>query len=79
GERYQVKRLRVLTGECLSLQMHYHGAYLWIVVSGTAKFICDDKELILSEIQSTYIPLGVTHSLANPGKVPLELIEVQSG
>ncbi len=79
GERYQVKRICVLPGECLSLQMHYHRAEHWIVVSGTAKVICDDKELILSENQSTYIPLGVKHSLANPGKVPLELIEVQSG
>lgn len=79
GERYQVKRICVLPGECLSLQMHYHRAEHWIVVSGTAKVICGDKELILSENQSTYIPLGVKHSLANPGKVPLELIEVQSG
>ncbi|WP_249582794.1 mannose-1-phosphate guanylyltransferase/mannose-6-phosphate isomerase [Pseudomonas viridiflava] len=79
GERYQVKRISVLPGECLSLQMHYHRAEHWIVVSGTAKVTCDDRELILSENQSTYIPLGVKHSLANPGKVPLELIEVQSG
>ena len=79
GERYQVKRISVLPGECLSLQLHYHRAEHWIVVSGTAKVTCDDQELILSENQSTYIPLGVKHSLANPGKVPLELIEVQSG
>lgn len=79
GERYQVKRITVLPGECLSLQLHYHRAEHWIVVSGTAKVICGDKEMILSENQSTYIPLGVKHSLSNPGKVPLELIEVQSG
>lgn len=79
GERYQVKRISVLPGECLSLQLHYHRAEHWIVVSGTAKVICGDKELILSENQSTYIPLGIKHSLANPGKVTLELIEVQSG
>ncbi|RBA56871.1 mannose-1-phosphate guanylyltransferase/mannose-6-phosphate isomerase [Stutzerimonas zhaodongensis] len=79
GERYQVKRITVLPGECLSLQLHYHRAEHWIVVSGTAKVVCGDKELILSENQSTYIPLGVKHSLSNPGKVPLELIEVQSG
>ncbi|MDR3564377.1 MAG: mannose-1-phosphate guanylyltransferase/mannose-6-phosphate isomerase [Negativicutes bacterium] len=79
GERYQVKRISVLPGESLSLQLHYHRAEHWIVVSGTARVICGDKELILSENQSTYIPLGVKHSLANPGKVPLELIEVQSG
>ena len=79
GERYQVKRITVLPGECLSLQLHYHRAEHWIVVSGTAKVICGDKEMILSENQSTYIPLGIKHSLSNPGKVPLELIEVQSG
>ncbi len=79
GERYQVKRITVLPGECLSLQLHYHRAEHWIVVSGTAKVICGDKETILSENQSTYIPLGIKHSLSNPGKVPLELIEVQSG
>ena len=79
GERYQVKRISVLPGECLSLQLHYHRAEHWIVVSGTARVICGDNELILSENQSTYIPLGVKHSLSNPGKVPLELIEVQSG
>ena len=79
GERYQVKRITVLPGECLSLQLHYHRAEHWIVVSGTAKVICGDREMILSENQSTYIPLGIKHSLSNPGKVPLELIEVQSG
>lgn len=79
GERYQVKRITVLPGECLSLQLHYHRAEHWIVVSGTAKVVCGDKETILTENQSTYIPLGVKHSLSNPGKVPLELIEVQSG
>lgn len=79
GERYQVKRITVLPGEALSLQLHYHRAEHWIVVSGTAKVICGDKEMFLSENQSTYIPLGVKHSLSNPGKVPLELIEVQSG
>jgi mannose-1-phosphate guanylyltransferase len=79
GERYQVKRIMVLPGECLSLQLHYHRAEHWIVVSGTALVVCGDEQLVLSENQSTYIPLGVKHSLANPGKVPLELIEVQSG
>lgn len=79
GERYQVKRITVAPGEALSLQLHYHRAEHWIVVSGTARVICGDKELILSENQSTYIPLGIKHSLSNPGKVPLELIEVQSG
>lgn len=79
GERYQVKRIYVAPGESLSLQMHYHRAEHWVVVSGTALVRCGDEERLLSENQSTYIPLGVQHSLSNPGKVPLELIEVQSG
>ena len=79
GDRYQVKRIYVAPGESLSLQMHYHRAEHWIVVSGTALVRCGDEERLLSENQSTYIPLGVQHSLSNPGKVPLELIEVQSG
>ncbi|WP_120994213.1 mannose-1-phosphate guanylyltransferase/mannose-6-phosphate isomerase [Stutzerimonas urumqiensis] len=79
GDRYQVKRITVLPGESLSLQLHYHRAEHWIVVSGTARVVCGDKETILAENQSTYIPLGVKHSLSNPGKVPLELVEVQSG
>lgn len=79
GERYQVKRICVAPGESLSLQMHYHRAEHWVVVSGTAVVRCGDEERLISENQSTYIPLGVKHSLSNPGKVLLELIEVQSG
>ena len=79
GERFQVKRITVNPGASLSLQMHYHRAEHWIVVRGTAKVIKGDEELLLSENQSTYIPLGTTHRLENPGKVPLEMIEVQSG
>lgn len=79
GERFQVKRITVKPGAKLSLQMHHHRAEHWIVVSGTAHITNGDKEYLLTENQSTYIPLGVTHSLANPGKVPLELIEIQSG
>lgn len=79
GPRYQVKRIVVLPGESLSLQMHYHRAEHWVVVCGTARVVCGDSEKIVSENESTYIPLGVKHSLSNPGKVPLELIEVQSG
>lgn len=79
GERFQVKRITVKPGAKLSLQMHHHRAEHWIVVSGTAQITNGDKEYLLTENQSTYIPLGVTHSLANPGKVPLELIEIQSG
>jgi len=79
GKSYQVKRITVKPGAKLSLQMHHHRAEHWIVVSGTAKVTLGKDEIMLSENQSTYIPLGVTHALENPGKIPLELIEVQSG
>ena len=79
GERFQVKRIVVKPGAALSLQMHHHRAEHWIVVSGSARVTCDDKVFLLAENQSTYIPLGSRHRLENPGKVPLELIEVQSG
>jgi mannose-1-phosphate guanylyltransferase/mannose-6-phosphate isomerase len=79
GERFQVKRIHVKPGASLSLQKHHHRAEHWIVVSGTAEVTCDDKVFLLGENQSTYIPLGSRHRLRNPGKVPLELIEVQSG
>jgi mannose-1-phosphate guanylyltransferase / mannose-6-phosphate isomerase len=79
GARFQVKRIMVTPGASLSLQMHHHRAEHWIVVKGTAEVTCGDKVLLLSENQSTYIPLGQTHRLRNPGKVPLEIIEVQSG
>lgn len=79
GGRHQVKRIKVKPGASLSLQMHHHRAEHWIVVSGTAKVTRGDETLLLSENESTYIPLGVKHRLENPGKVPLELIEVQSG
>ncbi len=79
GQRYQVKRITVKPGASLSLQMHYHRAEHWIVVSGTALVQRDNDEMLLSENQSVYIPLGAKHRLTNPGKVELELIEVQSG
>lgn len=79
GERFQVKRIQVKPGASLSLQKHHHRAEHWIVVSGTAEVTCDDKVFLLGENQSTYIPLGSKHRLRNPGKVALELIEVQSG
>lgn len=79
GERFQVKRISVKPGAQLSLQMHHHRAEHWIVVSGTGRVTRGDETIILSENQSTYIPLGVKHRLENPGVVPLELIEVQSG
>ena len=78
-ERFQVKRIMVNPGARLSLQLHHHRAEHWIVVKGTALITCGDKSSVLSENQSTYIPLGVAHRLENPGKIPLELIEVQSG
>ncbi len=79
GPRHQVKRILVKPGASLSLQMHHHRAEHWIVVSGTAEVTNGDKVIMLTENQSTYIPLGQTHRLANPGKVDLEIIEVQSG
>lgn len=79
GARYQVKRITVNPGDKLSIQMHHHRAEHWIVVSGTAKVTLDGEVKLLTENQSVYIPLGAVHSLENPGKIPLELIEVQSG
>ena len=77
--RWQVKIINVKPGEKLSLQMHHHRSEHWIVVSGTAKAEIDEKEITLHENQSTYIPIGSKHRLSNPGKIPLKLIEVQSG
>ncbi|HZZ12294.1 MAG TPA: mannose-1-phosphate guanylyltransferase/mannose-6-phosphate isomerase [Paraburkholderia sp.] len=79
GERFQVKRIVVKPGGRLSLQMHHHRAEHWIVVRGTALVTRGKETFLLSENESTYIPLGVTHRLENPGKTPLEMIEVQSG
>jgi mannose-1-phosphate guanylyltransferase len=79
GERHQVKRITVKPGEKLSVQMHHHRAEHWVVVSGTAKVTVDDKTMLLVENQSVYIPVGSVHALENPGQIPLELIEVQSG
>ena len=79
GDRFQVKRITVKPGEKLSLQMHHHRAEHWVVVSGTARVTCGDKVSLLSENESTYIPIGMNHRLENPGKLPLHIIEVQSG
>jgi mannose-1-phosphate guanylyltransferase len=79
GERYQVKRITVNPGAKLSVQMHHHRAEHWVVVSGSALVTNGDQTTLLTENQSTYIPIGVVHALENPGKVPLELIEIQSG
>ena len=79
GGRFKVKRIQVKPKACLSLQKHHHRAEHWIVVTGTAEITNGDKVLTLTENQSTYIPLGEVHRLANPGTIPLEIIEVQSG
>jgi mannose-1-phosphate guanylyltransferase/mannose-1-phosphate guanylyltransferase/mannose-6-phosphate isomerase len=79
GDRFQVKRIMVNPGATLSLQMHHHRAEHWIVVRGTGRISVGEKNLLLHEDQSGYIPLGVKHRLSNPGKLPLEIIEVQSG
>lgn len=79
GERYQVKRITVKPGAKLSVQMHHHRAEHWVVVSGTAKVTNGDKTFLVTENESTFIPIGEIHALENPGKIPLELIEVQSG
>ncbi|MDW5377029.1 mannose-1-phosphate guanylyltransferase/mannose-6-phosphate isomerase [Halomonas sp. HP20-15] len=79
GERYQVKRITVKPGAKLSVQMHHHRSEHWVVVSGSAQVTVADKTYLVSENESTYIPIGQVHALENPGKIPLELIEVQSG
>lgn len=79
GERFQVKRITVNPGASLSLQMHYHRAEHWVVVSGTAEVTRDEEVMLLGENESTFIPLGSVHRLRNPGRVPLEIVEVQSG
>lgn len=79
GQRFQVKRITVNAGEKLSVQKHHHRAEHWVVVSGTAKVTLGNKELLVTENQSTYIPVGEVHALENPGKIPLQLIEVQTG
>jgi mannose-1-phosphate guanylyltransferase / mannose-6-phosphate isomerase len=79
GPRFQVKRLKVKPGATLSLQMHHHRAEHWIVVSGTARITRGEETFLLEENQSTYIPIGVRHRIENPGKIPVHIIEVQSG
>jgi mannose-1-phosphate guanylyltransferase/mannose-6-phosphate isomerase len=79
GDRFQVKRITVNPGAQISLQKHYHRAEHWVVVRGTAEVTCDDRVITLTENESTFIPLGAVHRLRNPGKMPLEIVEVQSG
>ncbi len=78
GDRYQVKRITVKPGECLSTQMHHHRAEHWVVVAGTAKVTCGERTFFVTENESTFIPIGTVHTLENPGKIPLEVIEIQS-
>ncbi len=78
-ERFKVKRIIVNPGAELSLQMHHHRAEHWVVVKGTAKIVCGEKEFVMTEDQSNYIPLGTLHRLENPGVIPLEIIEIQTG
>ena len=79
AERFKVKRIQVKPGASLSLQKHHHRAEHWIVVKGMAEVTCGDNLTLLGENQSIYIPLGEVHRLANPGNIPLEIIEVQTG
>jgi mannose-6-phosphate isomerase-like protein (cupin superfamily) len=79
GKRFKVKRITVKPGEKLSVQMHYHRVEHWVVVTGTALVRVGDSENLVTENESIFIPIGGVHSLENPGKVPLELIEVQTG
>ena len=79
GHRYQVKRITVKPGAALSLQMHHHRAEHWVVVTGTAHVTRGEDQFLVTENESTFIPLGVKHRLENRGNIPLEIIEVQSG
>ncbi|MBK1989932.1 phosphomannose isomerase type II C-terminal cupin domain [Sphaerospermopsis aphanizomenoides BCCUSP55] len=79
GRGYKIKRIEVKPGHRLSLQMHHHRSEHWIVVSGTAKVVCGESEILLSNNQSTYVPQCTVHRLENPGVIPLILIEVQNG
>jgi mannose-1-phosphate guanylyltransferase/mannose-6-phosphate isomerase len=79
GDRFQVKRIVVNPGASLSLQMHRHRAEHWVVVKGVAEVVHEDRNFLLHENESTYIPLGHKHRLSNPGHQPLEIIEIQSG
>ena len=79
GERFQVKRITVKPGESTSLQMHYHRAEHWIIVSGIAEITCDDKTFLCTENEAAFIPQGAMHRISNPGKLPMEMIEVQTG
>ncbi len=79
GERYQINRIEVKPGSHISTQMHYHRSEHWVVVSGTAKLIIDEREILLHQKQSTYVPMNTPHRVENPGVIPLVMIEVQNG
>ena len=79
GLGYKIKRIEVNPGHRLSLQMHYHRSEHWIVVSGTARVLCDEKETLLKQKESTYVPMNTRHRVENPGSIPLVMIEVQNG
>ena len=79
GDTWQIKKIEVNPGASLSLQMHFHRSEHWVIVEGTAKIEIDDEERIITTNESVYIPLGVKHRLSNPTKLPLTLIEIQSG
>jgi mannose-6-phosphate isomerase len=79
GERYRISRIEVKPGHHITTQMHYHRSEHWVVVSGTAKVICDGKEMILNQKQSTYVPMNTPHRVENPGVIPLVMIEIQNG
>ncbi len=79
GVRYRINRIEVKPGHHISTQMHYHRSEHWIVVSGTAKVVCNDEETILMQKQSTYVPMNTRHRVENPGVIPLVMIEVQNG
>lgn len=79
GERYCINRIEINPGEHMSTQMHYHRSEHWIVVSGTAKVICDGEATLVMQNQSTYVPMNTAHRVENPGVIPLVMIEVQNG
>jgi mannose-6-phosphate isomerase-like protein (cupin superfamily) len=79
GKNYRINRIELDPGQHITTQMHYHRSEHWVVVSGTAKVICDGKETILIQKQSTYVPMGTQHRVENPGVIPLVMIEVQNG
>ncbi|NDJ19599.1 phosphomannose isomerase type II C-terminal cupin domain [Myxacorys almedinensis] len=79
GKRYRINRIEIEPGHHISTQMHYHRSEHWVVVSGTAKVICNQEEKVLIQKQSTYVPMGTPHRVENPGVIPLVMIEIQNG